>query len=146
MLIKDATPSPRNRGSISGRGQRVFSTSSTPVVRPIQPPSQCLCFLGGKAAGAWSSPLTSSAEVKNEWSYIFTVPYAFVAWCLIRHTDNFTRLPKVRIVCTFLNAADWLHSQETGCPVNFIGPPLSQANAGVGHGSFPHLFHFIIIH
>jgi hypothetical protein len=25
----------------------------------------------------------SSAEVKNEWSYTFTLPYVFMAWCLI---------------------------------------------------------------
>jgi hypothetical protein len=32
----------------------------------------------------------SSAEVKNEWSYTSTPQYVFVAWCLVKHTDNFT--------------------------------------------------------
>jgi len=31
----------------------------------------------------------SSAEVKNAWSYTFTPPYAFIAWYLIKHGDNF---------------------------------------------------------
>jgi hypothetical protein len=32
-----------------------------------------------------------SEEVKNQWSYIFTPPYVFVAWCLIQSArDNFT--------------------------------------------------------
>jgi hypothetical protein len=32
----------------------------------------------------------SSAEVKNAWSYISTPQYAFMAWCLVKHMDNFT--------------------------------------------------------
>jgi hypothetical protein len=35
-------------------------------------------FPGGKAAGAWSWPLISILQ------------YAFMAWCLVKHTDNFT--------------------------------------------------------
>jgi hypothetical protein len=31
-----------------------------------------------------------SAEVKNAWSYISTPQYAFMAWCLVKHRDNFT--------------------------------------------------------
>jgi hypothetical protein len=27
---------------------------------------------------------------KNEWSYTSTPQYAFMAWCLVKHTDNFT--------------------------------------------------------
>jgi len=30
----------------------------------------------------------SRVEV-NEWSYTSTTPYAFRAWCLIKHRDNF---------------------------------------------------------
>jgi hypothetical protein len=43
-------------------------------------------FPGGKAD---HSP-PSSAEVKNEWSYISTPQYVFMAWCLVKHRDNFT--------------------------------------------------------
>jgi hypothetical protein len=32
----------------------------------------------------------SSAEVKNAWSYTSTPPYVFIAWCLVKHRDNFT--------------------------------------------------------
>jgi hypothetical protein len=31
----------------------------------------------------------SSAEDMNSWSYIFTPPYVFIAWCLAEHRDNF---------------------------------------------------------
>jgi hypothetical protein len=42
-------------------------------------------FPGGKAAGAWSWPLTpSNAEVKNEWSYTSTPQYAFMPWCSVK--------------------------------------------------------------
>jgi hypothetical protein len=43
-------------------------------------------FPGGKADH--SSP--SSAEVKNAWSCTSTPPYVFMAWCLVKHRDNFT--------------------------------------------------------
>jgi hypothetical protein len=33
---------------------------------------------------AHHSPL-SSAEVRNAWSYASTPPYAFIAWCLVKH-------------------------------------------------------------
>jgi hypothetical protein len=32
----------------------------------------------------------SSAEVKNAWIYTSTPQYAFTAWCLVKHRDNFT--------------------------------------------------------
>jgi hypothetical protein len=32
-----------------------------------------------------------SAETKNAWSYTSTPPqYVFMAWCLVKHGDNFT--------------------------------------------------------
>jgi hypothetical protein len=31
---------------------------------------------------------TSSAIVKNDWSYTFIYPYAFTAWCWTKHKDN----------------------------------------------------------
>jgi hypothetical protein len=48
-------------------------------------------FPGVKAAGreADHSP-QSSAEVKNAWSYTSTPLYVFMAWCLVKHKDNFT--------------------------------------------------------
>jgi hypothetical protein len=32
----------------------------------------------------------SSAEFKNVWSYTSTPQYIFMAWCLVKHRDNFT--------------------------------------------------------
>jgi hypothetical protein len=32
----------------------------------------------------------SSADVKNAWSFISTPQYVFMAWCLVKHRDNFT--------------------------------------------------------
>jgi hypothetical protein len=34
----------------------------------------------------------SSAEVKNTWSCISTPKYVFMAWCFVKHRDNFTLL------------------------------------------------------
>jgi len=33
---------------------------------------------------------SSTAEVKNTWSYTYTPPYVFIALCLIKHRGNFT--------------------------------------------------------
>jgi hypothetical protein len=48
-------------------------------------------FPGVKRPGreADNSP-PSSAEVKNARSYTSTPQYVFVAWCLVKHRDNFT--------------------------------------------------------
>jgi hypothetical protein len=35
----------------------------------------------------------SNAEVKNAWSYTSNPQHAFVAWCLVKHRDNFIPLP-----------------------------------------------------
>jgi len=32
----------------------------------------------------------SSAEVKNAWRHTLLPQYAFMAWCLVKHRDNFT--------------------------------------------------------
>jgi len=45
-------------------------------------------YLPGKAAGAWSWPL--SADVKNAWSYTSTPPYVFVAWYMVKYRDTCT--------------------------------------------------------
>jgi hypothetical protein len=50
--------------------------------------------LGGGREADHSTP--SSAEVKNEWSYTSTPKYVFMAWCLVKHRDNFTFTFKYR--------------------------------------------------
>jgi hypothetical protein len=49
------------------------------------------------------SPPTS-AEVKNARSYTSTPQYVFMAWCLVKHMDNFT------FTFTFLNTL--IHLQD----------------------------------
>jgi len=50
-------------------------------------------FPGGKVAGleADHSP-PPSTEVNNTWSYTSTPQCVFMAWCLVKHRDNFTFL------------------------------------------------------
>jgi hypothetical protein len=72
----------------------LFTTASKPALKPIQPPIQWVrgtLSRGVKRQGSESdhSP-PSSAEVKNEWRYTSTLQYAFMAWCSVKHMDNFT--------------------------------------------------------
>jgi len=55
----------------------LFSLSSKPTVRPIQPTTQCLP--GIERPGREADHLPSSADVKNGWNYTSTPPYAYVA-------------------------------------------------------------------
>jgi hypothetical protein len=43
-----------------------------------------------RCAGLITDRPPSSSEVKNAWSYASIPPYAFMAWCLLKHRDNFT--------------------------------------------------------
>jgi hypothetical protein len=48
-------------------------------------------FRGGKAAGEWSWPLTSIYCQGQECVELYSTPqYVFMAWCLVKHRDNFT--------------------------------------------------------
>jgi len=63
---------------------------------PTQPPiqwKQGALSLGIKRprCEADHSP-PSSAELKNEWSYTSIPQYVFIAWCLVKHRNNFTFL------------------------------------------------------
>jgi hypothetical protein len=47
--------------------------------------------LGVKRPGREAHQLPpSSSEFKNAWSYISTSQYVFLAWCLVKHRNNFT--------------------------------------------------------
>jgi hypothetical protein len=56
-------------------------------------PASYPMFTGGIFAGVKRSARKadhspqSSAEVKNAWSYTSTLPYVFMAWCLVKHRD-----------------------------------------------------------
>jgi len=71
---------------------------SIPALGPTEPPIQW--YQGSvprdEVAGgeAHHSPPYSS-KVKNAWSYTSNSPYIFMAWCLIKHRDNFTEMYKV---------------------------------------------------
>jgi hypothetical protein len=65
---------------------------------------------------AYYSP-SSSAEVKNAWSYISIPPYAFMTTFLIKHRENFAfafviqlllQYPVPIIVCSLLNILKWV--------------------------------------
>jgi hypothetical protein len=72
----------------------LFTTASRTTLGPIQPPIQWVAgalFLGLKRPGREADQLPpSSAEVNTAWSYTSTPQQAFMAWCLVKHSDNFT--------------------------------------------------------
>jgi hypothetical protein len=79
---------------IPGKGWELFTTASILALRPTQPPIQWVpgaLSLGVKWLGCevdHSPP--SNAKVKNAWSYTSTPQYVFMAWYLVKHSDNFT--------------------------------------------------------
>jgi hypothetical protein len=73
--------------SRQGLGIILFTTASRPTLGPTQPPIQWVpgaLSLGVKVSGreADHSP-SSSAEVKNAWSYTSAPQYTFMAWCSV---------------------------------------------------------------
>jgi hypothetical protein len=82
----------------------LFTTMSRMALRPTKPPIQWVMssFPVVKQPGheADHSP-PSSAEVKNAWSYTSNPQYVSMAWCLVKHRDNFT-LYQIQWQCTIL--------------------------------------------
>jgi hypothetical protein len=70
------------------------SVAKVIILMPTQPPIQWVpgaLSLGVKQLGHEAYHLSpSSAKVKNVWSYTPTPHYVFMAWCLVKHRDNFT--------------------------------------------------------
>jgi hypothetical protein len=56
---------------------------------PSQPPIQWVLEIKQLRHEADHSH-QSSGEVENAWGYTSTLPYVFMVWCLIKHTDIFT--------------------------------------------------------
>jgi hypothetical protein len=86
-------------GFDSRRGMGIFhfTTVSRMVLGPTQPsiqwvPGALSLEVKWPRREADHSP-PSSAEVKNAWSYTSTPQNVFMAWCLVKHRDNFTFLP-----------------------------------------------------
>jgi hypothetical protein len=78
----------------SRAGNFSFTAAFRPALEPTQPPIQwvpgALC-VGVKPLGHEAEhPPPFSAEIKNAWSYSWTPPYVFMAWYLVKPTDNFT--------------------------------------------------------
>jgi hypothetical protein len=77
-----------------GLGVFLFDTMFRPALGPTQPPVRwvpgvlSLEVKRPEREADHSAP--SSAEVKNAWSYTSIPQYAFMAWCLVKHGDNFT--------------------------------------------------------
>jgi hypothetical protein len=79
-----------------GLGIFLFTTLSRTALGITQPPIQWIpgtLSLGVKRLGHEADhSLPSSAEVKNARRYTSTPPYVFVAWCLVKHRDNFIKM------------------------------------------------------
>jgi hypothetical protein len=77
-----------------GLGIFLFTTAFRTTLGPTQPPIQWVpgaLSLRVKRPGREADhSLLSSAESMNAWSYTSTLQYAFMAWCLVKHRDNFT--------------------------------------------------------
>jgi hypothetical protein len=41
--------------------------------------------------------LQSTSKVKNSWSYTSSPQYVFMAWCIVKHKDNFTLIYHVAL-------------------------------------------------
>jgi hypothetical protein len=81
---------------LSRRGMRIFlfTTASRTALVPTQPPLQWVpealsLAIKRPERESGHSP-SSSAEVKNAWNSTSTPQYIFVAWCSVKHRDNFT--------------------------------------------------------
>jgi hypothetical protein len=59
----------------------------------------------------------SSAEVNKAWSYTSTPQYVFMAWCLVKHRDNFTLF--VICLCIFIRVR-WASFTQINVNTNFI--------------------------
>jgi hypothetical protein len=66
-----------------------FETGSGSMQPPIQLTPGALPS-GLKRTGPKAMlPPPSNTEVKHAWSYTSTLPYVFIAWCLMRHRDSY---------------------------------------------------------
>jgi hypothetical protein len=83
-------------------GNFSLHTMSKPVLEPTKPPIQWVpgaFSLGVKRPGREIDHLPpSNDEVKNAWIYTSTPQYAFMAWCWVKHSDNFTFITSIGFV------------------------------------------------
>jgi hypothetical protein len=85
---------PEELGFYSWKEQEIslFSTASRPALGPTQPMQWVPgAFPRVKQSGCEADhSFPSSATANNVWSITCTLPYTFMAWCLTKHSDNFT--------------------------------------------------------
>jgi hypothetical protein len=94
-----------DQGSIPGRGRDffLFVTASRSALGPTQPPIQWVPVTLSPAVkrpgreAHHSCP--STAEVKKAWSYTFTPLCVLMAWCLVKHSDDFIVVIRRFITC-----------------------------------------------
>jgi len=68
----------KNKGSIPGKGKRLFSSLKRSD-RVWGPPSLMFNWYRVKAAGTWSWPLISGTKINNQRSCTFPPPYDFIS-------------------------------------------------------------------
>jgi hypothetical protein len=103
----------------AGLGTFLFTTVSRTVLGPTHRPIQ---WVPGSLSLAMKRPVceanhspSSSAEVKNAWSYTATPQYVFMAWCLVKRRVNFTftfflpMVTRIYIVVLLIGAWKLLH-------------------------------------
>jgi hypothetical protein len=66
------------------------STASRPALGPTQPPIQWVSGATSPGQSDRSVKLTSHLHLAPRWRYTSTPQYVFMAWCLVKHRDNFT--------------------------------------------------------
>jgi hypothetical protein len=91
-----------NRGSIPGTGWEFFSSPPLCPERLWGPPSLQSNGYGGDLSVEVKRPgpeadhsSLSTAEAKNAWGYTSSHAHVFMAWCLVKHKDNFTIPPQL---------------------------------------------------
>jgi hypothetical protein len=77
----------------SRQGQRNISLLHNAKTVSVTHPTFCVIYNWGffprdKAAGTWSWPLTSCADIRIALSYTSALSYVFMTWCLIKHRYN----------------------------------------------------------
>jgi hypothetical protein len=69
----------------------LFATASGPPLQNTASPEPGVLSVRVKWPGHEAHHSTpSGAEVRNAWNYTSTLPYVFMACCLVKHRDSFT--------------------------------------------------------
>jgi hypothetical protein len=83
---------PRGRSSSPGRVENLPLLHIVQTGSEVHPASYPM-DAGALSPGVKLTTTQASVEVMKMWIYTCTPLYAFMAYCLIKHRDNFTFLP-----------------------------------------------------